>query len=358
MLTVEMREHTIQDGLYRLYKNATLIPIDDRDRFVIFSDFHLGNRTSRDDFASNSELFMYILEHYYLQQNYTLVLNGDIEELQKFDLYTIKKNWSDLYDLFDRFDQKKQFYKLIGNHDIDLYLGKHTDCNRNLKSSLRLDYKHNPIFIFHGHQASSYYRRANRFITMGLRYIATPLGIKNITRAYNNQKVHKTEQRIYNFSYQMKIISIIGHTHRPLFESLSENDLLKFKMEYLLREYAESSKRKQKKLLKHIEKYKQKIKRIYEEENRFGSIDSIYNSDLIVPVMFNSGCVIGKKGLTAIEIENGNISLVHWFDKGQQSKYFDYEQKKPEQLGSSKYFKLVIKSDDLDYIFTRIKLLT
>lgn len=33
-----------------------------------------------------------------------------------------------------------------------------------------------------------------------------------------------------------------------------------------------------------------------------------------IPCLFNSGCVIGKRGVTAPEIEEVNIRLVHWFD--------------------------------------------
>ena len=77
----------------------------------------------------------------------------------------------------------------------------------------------------------------------------------------------------------------------------------------------------------------------------------------MVPCIFNSGCVIGKKGITAIEITKGKIALVHWFDRRKSQKYLDYNGYVPVQLGDSEYYRVVFKEDDLNYIFARIKLL-
>jgi hypothetical protein len=42
---------------------------------------------------------------------------------------------------------------------------------------------------------------------------------------------------VYGFSSRRKIVSIIGHIHRPLFESLSKIDTLKYRIEQLCRHY-------------------------------------------------------------------------------------------------------------------------
>ena len=73
--------------------------------------------------------------------------------------------------------------------------------------------------------------------------------------------------------------------------------------------------------------------------------------------MFNSGCGIGRHGITALEIAGGRIALVYWFDRRKSAKYFESESSQPQQLGDSDYFRVILKEEDLDYIFTRINLL-
>ena len=48
-----------------LYNQARPVSIDSDSKFVIFSDLHVGNRRSRDDFRINSEMFMEILKKKY-----------------------------------------------------------------------------------------------------------------------------------------------------------------------------------------------------------------------------------------------------------------------------------------------------
>ena len=60
---------------------------------------------------------------------------------------------------------------------------------------------------------------------------------------------------------------------------------------------------------------KKDIRKYYKENQDHNFQNYVYDSIFHIPCVFNSGCVIGKRGMTCIEIENGNISLVHWFDK-------------------------------------------
>jgi len=84
----------------------------------------------------------------------------------------------------------------------------------------------------------------------------------------------------------------------------------------------------------------------------------LYNDKLLVPCLFNSGSGIGKRGFTGIEIKNGRISLVYWFDKNLSSRYLDYNGIKTKNLNGTDYYKAVLKSEPLSYVFTRINLLT
>ena len=72
----------------------------------------------------------------------------------------------------------------------------------------------------------------------------------------------------------------------------------------------------------------------------------------------NSGTVIGKRGMTCLEIEDGKISLVHWFDRKISKKYLRSNENQPEQQAGTDYYRMVINTDDLKYIFARVKLLS
>ncbi|MDX9800006.1 MAG: metallophosphoesterase family protein [Spirochaetia bacterium] len=348
----------IKEYLDSLYKNAPEINLGKESRIVIFSDLHVGSKTRRDDFLPNSAMFLNILENYYLAKDYTMILNGDVEELQKRPLKKVKAKWPELYNIFSAFENKGKLFKIAGNHDSDLFKSEHSDINRNLLDSLVLNHEGNSILIFHGHQASIRYMMTPKFMKYILKYIAQPLGIKNFTRSYDNTSINNTEKMIYEYSRERKIISIIGHTHRPLFESLSEIDLLRFKIENLLRIYPSANGEKTDEIEEEIKKYKEEIETILSENHEYRLRSGIYNKAVIIPTIFNSGSVIGKRGLSAIEIKNRNISLVHWFDKNSNVKNYSYPESVVRGLGSSSYRRAVVKRDSLDYIFTRIRLLS
>ncbi len=112
-----MKESTIYKNLDKLYNESFDLTVADEDRLVIFSDLHMGDGGSRDDFAGNSGLFRFILDNYYKPRDYTLVLNGDVEELYKFSIKSIYKAWKGLYRIYEHFESAGKFIKIIGNHD-------------------------------------------------------------------------------------------------------------------------------------------------------------------------------------------------------------------------------------------------
>jgi len=352
-----MKESPFIKELTSMLHDAPEINLSQTDKIVIFSDLHIGNRGRRDDFLRNSSAFMHILEHYYLKNDYTLVLNGDIEELQKFSLKRIIAKWPDLYQLFQGFERKGSLYKISGNHDLELKFLNNPHLKTTIVKGLKLNYHGHQIAIFHGHQGSLIMERFYLLWKILLRYIVNPVGIKNISYSHDNTLRFKTERRVYNFSRNHKIVSIIGHTHRPLFESMSKIDCLKFKIEQLCRDYSKASATIRQILAAKIQDYHQELQYLIKKNKSEDLRSSLYNSDLLVPCIFNSGCVIGKKGITAIEINGGNIALIHWFDRNKSQKYFDFNGYRPEQLDESDYFRVALKEDNLDYIFTRIQLL-
>lgn len=349
------------DPISQISNNSREIPINDKSKYVIFSDLHIGGRGSRDDFKVNSEMFMFALLNYYYEKNYYLILNGDIEELQRVRFKTIYKRWSDLYEIFNKFNKRNRLIKLIGNHDIAINKLKLPEDYPQVENSIKLKYDKKTILVFHGHQFTSYKEANNIVLGLFLKSIAHPLGIKNFTRSINNSKKHKIEKKIYEFSTKNRLISIIGHTHRPLFESLSDIDFIKFTIENLILQYLKTDNTSQKKEIeKEISNWKKHLKTIYNPE--YPTINSsLYNSELVIPSIFNSGYVIGNRGFTGIEIINGNIKLIHWANKNNKKTFFNYNKDKEKIIqGNNKnnYYKRILKQDTLNSVFTRINLLS
>jgi UDP-2,3-diacylglucosamine pyrophosphatase LpxH len=319
---------------------------------------HLGGGGESDDFLRNADLCTRVLRDHYLNSGYCLVLNGDIEDLQKFSMKRIERRWREIFELFSAFNEQTGLFKIVGNHDIHLISRKEYPFPLKLLRSLRLRFRKNTIFIFHGHQASLFYERFNYLDGFFLRYFAQPMGIMNYSVSHDSAKRFRVEKRVYDFSAKRKILSIIGHTHRPLFESLSKIDSIKFKIEQLCRSFIDARDGERRSIERDIVFYRNELQAIYDRGMKNGSRSSLYNSNLLVPCLFNSGCTIGKRGITAIEIENNMISLVYWFDRSRGEKHFSHNELPIEQLGQSGYYRMVLKRDCLNYIFTRINLLT
>jgi UDP-2,3-diacylglucosamine pyrophosphatase LpxH len=345
------------NNLARLRKNAPSEYLTGRDRVVIFSDLHMGNGKDIDDFQKNGDLFSYILENHYLKKKYKLVLNGDIEELHKFSLSRITQHWAPIYSLFERFKQETALYKLIGNHDYYLIHDHKYPFYDRLFPAIRFFYHNNELFIFHGHQASSVTEKYNWLFAYLLRFIVKPLGFKNYSTAYSSNKKYKVEKKVHAFSNVHRIISIIGHTHRPLFESLSKIDTLKFKIEQLLREFTSADPGQRKNLAQDIKHFRKELLEHYKKDSKIGFRDSLYDAALVIPCVFNSGSGIGKRGITAIEISKGKIALVYWYATNKIKPYLKDYDNTPIRLEDSPYYRLIIKEDQMEYIFTRIRLL-
>jgi hypothetical protein len=189
--------------------------------------------------------------------------------------------------------------------------------------------------------------------------VANPLMIRNYSVAHNSRKQYSIEKKVYHYSSFRKRLSIIGHTHRPLFESLSKYERLKFKIEQLCREYAASlDKQRKLEVKKTIKSHRKELKKIHKKGGYDLPSGQLYGSVFNIPCLFNSGCAIGKRGITCIEISDGQIALVHWFDKHTSKRYLDKRGYSPMEVGTTDCYRMVLNQESLKYIFARILLLS
>jgi UDP-2,3-diacylglucosamine pyrophosphatase LpxH len=337
------------------YSEAVL-DISHGGKVLIISDLHMGSG-SRDDLNYNGEMLTCLLEEYYFKKGWTLVLNGDIEELQKYSLEKIQKKWADLYRVFNLFFNENRLYKIIGNHDDLLMLKKIIPYPFPLHAVIKINTGTVTAFVFHGHQLSRLYTRFNSFLRLGIRYIFRPIGIKNITDSRSPHKRFSIEKKAYAFALENRCLSIIGHTHRALFESLGRFDYIKFEIERLCHDYPSSQGEARSRIETEVTALRNELCKLKRKERRDVLRQSLYGDELPVPCLFNSGCAISKKGLNAIEITNEDIALVYWFTEGKSKKFVTRGNYETDGVSGKPYYRAVLNQNKLDFIFAKIKLL-
>ena len=112
-----------------------------KDKFIIFSDQHKGNRDSADDFANNEFNYLGALEYYH-QQNFSFINMGDSEEIWKYKIEEVLPKNEKVFAAEAAF-HPGNYYKTFGNHDI-IWKNK-WDAKRLLKKYFQM-----PLTIYEG----------------------------------------------------------------------------------------------------------------------------------------------------------------------------------------------------------------
>jgi UDP-2,3-diacylglucosamine pyrophosphatase LpxH len=324
-------------------------------KVLVVSDLHVGNGSVSDDFTVNEALFLDALDSLYLKEGWTVVLNGDIEELQKFKYREIVSAHAGLYDRLSRLSAEERLYKILGNHDLGLLARENGPFP--LHHALLLRRGDDGIVCFHGHQASKFFSRHAYVSGFIVRYIAQPLKIKNVDRPIKSQI--KNERRIYKAAKALGVACVTGHTHRPLFESLDKKDWLKFSLERLLALHPESSGEERERLERDILLHVRELKRLSKRRKRRGfPIRSFYETDGIpVPCLFNSGCATARGGFTAIEIDGEDIALVEWSRPDMAREWVEREALSRFAIPGLDAIRYTLRREPLDVVFSKIRLL-
>ena len=348
-------ESFFADILSPRYKSGAVLDLTEEktcSKALIISDLHMG-QGKRDDFRPNGEMVRAMLEEHYYKNGWILILNGDIEELAKNSLASIRREWADMYRVFDLFAAEGRLFKTLGNHDENLIFEKKYPYP--LYNSVRIETGLIPIYVYHGHQSSRVYTDFNNIIRLGIKYLLNPIGIRNIAAVRSSRRRFHVERQAYDFSLKNNCISIIGHTHRPLFESLGRFDYIKFEIERHCRDYTTADQEGRVRIAQEVAALKLELVKLKRTERlEEGPRLNLYGDELPVPCLFNSGSAMGKKGVHAIEVDRENISLVYWFAEGSGMKFIGRGWHKVEKIAG--YCRSALNHDRLDYIKAKIEL--
>jgi len=351
-----MTDEQFSAGILEQMRSAPGIVLTGDSRVVILSDLHLGDGSSKDDLRHNGALLAAFLERHYLARGSILILNGDIEDLQKFPFARIRSAWRGIFTLLDRFAREGRLIKVFGNHDEALLESSRYPYP--LYPGVRLEWGGRILYAFHGHQASGFLAKHNELSGAMVRYVLHTLGIRNRSPSTDSLRRYRVERRIYDFSRASGIVSVIGHTHRPLFESLSKYDHLRYEIERLCAEYGGAGEARRAAIAETVGLYKEEFRRLGRKDRRNKRRDGLYGHDLLLPCLFNSGCAVGRKGVTTIEIEDGRIALAYWFEEGKERRYLEREAGPAAAMEGTPYRRVVIASEGLPDVFARMDLLS
>ena len=263
-------------ALSKAYDEAKIIHYDSNSKFVMMSDCHRGTGNWGDNFLFNQHLFFAALNYYY-EGDFTYIELGDGDELwENRNMQDIVNLHSNAFWMMSRFYNENRLHILYGNHDKEKknekFLRKNCTeyyCETRKRvcslfpsiqvyEALILEDQENgsQIFLVHGNQGDFINDKAWKLGRFLVRYIWKVLelwGVNDPTRAGKNyKKKNKIERRLMNWAEEENKMLIAGHTHRPSFPKVGE------------------------------------------------------------PMYFNDGSCVHPRCITAIEIENGTISLVKW----------------------------------------------
>jgi predicted phosphodiesterase len=315
-------------------KKGPLLSLDpEHGKVIVFSDQHKGAKNGADDFMLCEPSYLGALD-YYDKNEFFFISLGDNDELWKNRWPAVKKNNSASFEKEKRFIERNAFIKIFGNHDLawNTDLDTAIEMQRIYGQKIKVwegvilrtkigkhDYS---IFLTHGHQGDAQ-SDGNWFSKFFIAHIWAPLQaylkVNPNTPAYNTTIKTLHNRIMYEWSARQKnTLLITGHTHQPVFESLTH-------LERLYRELEQAQKTND---FPKTDQIKEEIKT---REPQFTAVSADYLS--MQPTYFNSGCCCFSDGdITGIEIENGFIRLIKWETENGKSQRCVLEEKKLRDL--------------------------
>ncbi len=303
------------EGIYQdPGKRGLVFPFEEKNgKFIILSDQHKGARNGADDFMMAESNYLAALDHYF-KNDFIYINLGDSEELWENSLTQVKKYNKATFELEKKFLAQKNFVKIFGNHDLywdndpfawlqlKAIYGEKIKVYEGIVLPVSIGDKILQVFCTHGHQGDAQ-SDGNWFSKFFVANIWAPLQaflrINPNTPAYDAVKKTLHNVIMYEWSsVQDNVLLITGHTHQPVFESLTHLERLYF-------QYETAKKKNDSIVMGELEK------EIRKRDPGFAATEIDYTDTK--PSYFNSGCCCFSDGdITGIEIADGCIRLVKW----------------------------------------------
>ncbi len=249
----------METRLEQVYQAAERLYIDKSSRIICMSDCHRGVGNRGDNFLPNQHLFLAALRYYYGRRFFYIELRDGDELWENKDWNKIKEIHSAVFEIMSQFHCEKRLRMLYGNHDIGKKWGKiEIFPGLQVQEGILLtdEMTGREIFLLHGHQGDFLNDTLAPLAGILVRFVWRPLellGFSDPTSAARNyKKREKTEKRLDAFSRKKRMLLIAGHTHRPALPKPGEGYYL------------------------------------------------------------NDGSCVHPQGITALELENGAVTLVKW----------------------------------------------
>ena len=314
-------------------KKGLCLPLGGNDKFIILSDQHKGARDGADIFAKAAKNYLAALAYYY-QEHFFYINLGDSEELWENIFVTVEHHNKATFQMEAKFLSRKAFIKIFGNHD--LYWDNDPLAATNLKKiygqavpiyegvvlKTAIDNKKLDIYMTHGHQGDMQ-SDGNWFSKWFVSDIWAPfqayLMINPNTPANNDQLKTDHNRIMYQWSSKQKnTLLITGHTHQPVFKSLTHLEML----------YEQLDLAKNKKDKQGADDLQQQIKKLENKGHRPPEFKGYLDT------YFNTGCCCFDDGdITGIEIQNNCIRLIKWqYNAGKESERVVLEESKLSDL--------------------------
>ncbi|MCP4549717.1 MAG: hypothetical protein GY835_24945 [bacterium] len=327
-----MASSRVVENLTQAHKKLATspLPVDIGEaRFLFISDLHRGLGDGADDFDACEDAFCQCLEQYF-DENFTLVVVGDAEELWEVR----EKDWPEIFEIHAASVERERAFldagrycRLYGNHDlawangasVKKYLNPHLP-NVQVSEALILELLDGPeslgrMFIIHGHQGdffSDLLAEVSEVLVRELWARIQKVTELRSTRFSEERRIQgdHTEAVYYDWSArQPSMATLMGHTHDMVLEKIDSSEhyariqrlITKFDTRY--RRLRDKESKYNYRVLR--DRWKSRLKR-----SAFQDHDGVFR---MRPAYFNTGCCCFDNGwISGIEIREGELSLITW----------------------------------------------
>jgi predicted phosphodiesterase len=292
-------------------------------RYIVFSDHHKGKHDGADDFLRCERAYLGALKHY-AREGYTLVVLGDAEELWECQPKPVLRAYANILELERRFFPDR-YLRVWGNHDDEWESPRRVRKHLwQVYSELEVhealyfevtegDTEHGALFLVHGHQGSFLSDRLAGVTKLVVRFVWRT--VQRLTRKPSTTPAtdaclrNKHDKAMYDWAAQQSgIVTVAGHTHRPVFNSKThlqqlEEELAQFLELPLNQADGDHDAR--------VAALRAKIEHVRTKDRQCD--EAAGGPERSTPCYFNSGCCsFGDGDITGLEIADGEIRLVRW----------------------------------------------